>query len=406
MLSKQVLSRFTALLLLQTVLAACGGGGGTAPPVTGAPSPIAVQRAFAALTFTAPVALLQAPNDATRWYVVEQGGTVRAFANDPAVADAALVLDIRARVSSGGETGLLGMAFHPNFPADPRVFLSYTAGSAPLQSRLSEFRSADGGVSIDPASEKVLLSIDQPAANHNGGNIMFGPDGFLYAGFGDGGGAGDPWGSTGNGQNLMTLLGKMLRIDVDTAAGAAAYGIPSTNPAAGNALCTGGGGAQACPEVFAFGLRNPWRWSFDKVSGELWVADVGQDSWEEVDKLVAGGNYGWRCREGAQAFNGACGAAQNLMDPVAEYDHTQGESITGGFVYRGTAIAALIGRFVVGDFVSGRIFSVARDATPTVQLAGGIETGLQIASFAQEANGELLLLDYAGGVYRLVPGGS
>jgi glucose/arabinose dehydrogenase len=151
-------------------------------------------------------------------------------------------------------------------------------------------------------------------------------------------------------------------------------------------------------------LRNPWRWSFDKVSGELWVADVGQDSWEEVDKLVLGGNYGWRCREGAHAFNASCGQAQNLIDPVAEYSHSQGQSITGGFVYRGTAIAGLAGRFVFGDFVSGNIWSVARDTPPTLALRGGFSSGLSISSFAQEANGELLVIDYGGGLHRLIAG--
>ncbi len=361
-----------------------------------------MQRAFAALSFNSPVSLLQAPGNPQRWYVVEQGGTIRSFANDPSAATSSLVLDITARVASGGETGLLGLAFHPNFPTDPRVYLSYTSGSAPLQSRISEFRSNDSGVTIDPSSEKILLSIDQPAANHNGGHLSFGPDGLLYAGFGDGGSGGDPWGLIGNGQNLQTLLGKIIRLDVTGVSGNAAYRIPSDNPYAGNPLCSAGSGAQNCPEIYAYGLRNPWRWNFDRSNGDLWVADVGQGEWEEVDRVVRGGNYGWRCREGAHPYNTDCGPAANLIDPIAEYGHDVGQSITGGFVYRGTLLPGLVGQFVFGDFASGRIWSVARDTVSTLRLSAGFDSGLQIASFAQDAAGELLIVNYAGTVHRLV----
>ncbi len=409
------------------VIAGCGGSGTggavVAPPgvnsgltqrptnatcragdAPGSQQSLAVQRAFASLSFSSPVLLLQAPGSTARWYVVEQGGTIRSFANDSAAATTALVLDIAAQVASGGETGLLGMAFHPNFPADPRVFLSYTSGTSPLQSRISEFRSSDAGMTLDPASERILLTIDQPASNHNGGNLSFGPDGFLYAGFGDGGSGGDPWGAIGNGQNLQTLLGKMIRIDVNGASGSTGYRIPADNPYAANAVCAAGSGAQNCPEIYAYGLRNPWRWSFDRSSGELWVADVGQDSWEEVDRVVRGGNYGWRCREGAHVYNADCGPAQNPIDPIAEYSHSEGQSITGGYVYRGTAIANLVGRYVFGDFVSGRIWSIARDTAPTLRVTGGFDSGLQIAAFAQDADGELLIVSYAGTLHRLVAG--
>ena len=188
-------------------------------------------------------------------------------------------------------------------------------------------------------------------------------------------------GTIGNGQRLSTLLGKMLRIDVNGTTGATRYAIPAGNPYAGNAVCNNDTGAftQNCPEIYAYGFRNPWRWSFDTGSGELWVGDVGQNAWEEVDRVVAGGNYGWRCREGAHAFNGTCGTnAASAIDPIAEYSHAQGISITGGFVYRGSAIPALVGRYVFGDFGSGRIWHVARDTTPTLQVTTGFDSGLGI----------------------------
>lgn len=423
MLNNRIIPTITWLL----IATGCGGSSGTPPSVDvvdpnsglsqrpsntsclagdspGSQQPLAVQRAFPALSFKSPVALLQAPGNPQRWYVVEQGGTVRSFANDASAATSTLVLDLTARVVSGGETGLLGVAFHPNFPTDPRVYVSYTGGSAPLQSRISEFRSNDAGATIDPSSERILLTIDQPAANHKGGHLSFGPDGFLYAGFGDGGNGGDPWGAIGNGQNLQTLLGKMIRIDVAGATGTVGYQIPTDNPYAANPLCNAGGGAQNCPEVFAYGLRNPWRWNFDRETGDLWVGDVGQDAWEEVDRVVRGGNYGWRCREGAHVYNAECGPATNLIDPIAEYGHDVGQSITGGFVYRGTAIPSLVGRFVFGDFVSGRLWSVAQDAVPTLRVSSGFDSGLQIASFAQERSGELLIVNYSGTLHRLVAG--
>lgn len=365
---------------------------------------LALQRAFANLSFSSPVGLLQAPGSSTRWFVIEQAGRVRQFANDAAVAASTNFIDISARVRSGGEMGLLGLAFHPQFPTDARVYLSYTTGDPQLVSRISEFRSTDGGQTLDPASERILLTVNQPATNHNGGHIAFGPDGFLYIGLGDGGSGGDPWGSIGNGQNTQTLLGKLLRIDISAENGAVRYRIPAGNPFAANTPCNTGSGAQACPEIYALGLRNPWRWSFDRVSGELWLGDVGQNAWEEIDRIVAGGNYGWRCREGAHAFNSSCGPAQNLIDPVAEYDHTAGQSVTGGYVYRGNAIPALAGRYVFGDFVSGRIWHIARDTTPTLQVSAGFDSGLQIASFGQGADGEIYVVHYGGTLHRLVAG--
>ena len=399
-------------------LQACGSASpdspGTLPPVTPpAANPsgldtrpsntscLAVQRVFANLSFSSPVAMLQPPGNNSRWFVVEQAGRVLVFANNAAVTAATVFIDITARVRSGGETGLLGLEFHPQFPANPRAYLSYTTGATQLQSRIAEFRSTDGGLTLDPNTETVLLTVDQPATNHNGSNIVFGPDGLLYIGFGDGGNAGDPFGTIGNGQNLQTLLGKMLRIDINGATGAVPYRIPVANPFAANALCNAGSGAQACPEIYAYGFRNPWRWSFDSGSGELWLGDVGQNTWDEVDRVVLGGNYGWRCREGAHPFNANCGPANNLLDPIAEYGHAVGVSITGGYVYRGSAIPALVGRYVFGDFSSGRIWHIGRDTPPTLQVTTGFDSGLQIASFAQGNDGEIYAVNYGGSLHRL-----
>jgi glucose/arabinose dehydrogenase len=391
-----------AVLMAMT---ACGGdGSGSVAP---APNPsaltLSVTRAFANLTFNSPVAMVQAPGVTTRWFVVEQGGVVRVFENSNTVSTSSIFIDISSRVTSGGETGLLGIAFHPGFPANPRVYLSYTTTSGGLVSRVSEFRTNDGGATLDPTTETVLLRVNQPESNHNGGGIAFGPDDFLYIGFGDGGGSGDNHGTIGNGQSTRMLLGKMLRIDVDHTVSGFNYSIPADNHFAGNALCGDGGtGTEDCAEIFAYGFRNPWRWSFDRANGDLWVGDVGQGAWEEIDKVVPGGNYGWRCREGAHDFNSNCGSAQNLLEPVADYSHSAGFSVTGGYVYRGAAIPGLAGRYIFGDF-GGRVWHIARDTSATLEVSAsdGVDTGLQISSFAEDANGELYVVDLGGGLYKL-----
>lgn len=359
---------------------------------------LGLQRAYSDLTFSQPVALLQAPDDDTRWFVVEQAGIVRVFDNDAGVTAATTFIDITDRVVSGGETGLLGMAFAPNFAANGHVFLSYT-GANPLTSVIVRMRSTDGGQTLNPATETVILTVAQPYSNHNGGNIAFGPDGLLYVGFGDGGSGNDP---DNNAQNTTNLLGSMLRINVGTLP----YQIPATNPFAGNALCGDGGvspGGDDCPEIYAWGLRNPWRWSFDRATGDLWAGDVGQNDWEEVDRIVIGGNYGWRDREGAHCNptlhpGGGCSTA-GVLDPQTEYGHSVGSSITGGYVYRGTAIPALVGSYLFADFVTGRIFRLTPGGTDYEDMPG---SGLNISSFGEAADGELYALDYGGGIYRIV----
>lgn len=395
---------------------ACGGGGdGTSSgaDVLGPPSPatqvaLRVEPVFAGLPlFSAPVALLQAPGDASRWFVVEQGGRVVFFPNNPAAASATVFVDISNRVVFRDEMGLLGLAFHPNFPADRRVYLFYSHNDgAGLVSRLSQFTANATGSSLDPTSEQVLITIRKPEENHNGGNLAFGPDGFLYAGIGDGGGANDLHGAIGNAQSANTLLGKMLRIDVSGTSIGFLYRIPASNPFAGNPLCGASGAspsARPCPEIFAVGFRNPWRWSFDRLTNELWVGDVGQNAVEEVDRVVLGGNYGWRCFEGTRNTGLNCGSPPQTLAPVAEYGRGVGASVTGGFVYRGRAFPALAGRYVFGDFVSGRVFNIDAAAQPTLVLGTGLATGLSIASFAEDRDGELYVVHYGGQLFRIVP---
>jgi uncharacterized repeat protein (TIGR03806 family) len=419
--------------MLAVLLQACGGGESTEPPggqtpVSGldsrpsntsclagsAPSssvPLATEQVFAGLpSFSEPVLMLQEPASTARWYVVQRAGLVYVFDNQPNVSARRVFINVAGSLSAAdGERGLLGMAFHPGFPANPRVYLSYTAndGSQPV-TRVVEYQSRDGGQSLDAGSAVVVLQVYQPQANHNGGHIAFGPDGFLYVGRGDGGGSGDQHGSIGNGQRLSTLLGKILRIDVNGTTGSTRYAIPAGNPfAASTQLCNNDLGAFTvnCPEIYAYGLRNPWRWSFDRGTGELWAGDVGQNAWEEINRVTAGGNYGWRCREGAHAFNASCGVnAGSSIDPVAEYGRSEGYSVTGGYVYRGTAIPGLSGRYVFGDFGSGRIWNIARDTPQTLVVTTGLDTGLDIASFAQDAAGELYVVNFGGTLHRLRSG--
>ena len=393
---RSLASYLGAILVIALSLHGCGGGSDDVPLPT-----LGVQRVFPGLNFTAPVAMLQAPGDSSRWFVVEQAGRVLVFNNDPAVSAFDPFVDIHARVASGGEMGLLGMAFHPGFPLNPRVYLSYTNETSGRVSRISEFTLGMGG-NLDPGSERILLVIDQPATetNHKGGNIAFGPDEFLYVGLGDGGGGNDQHPPIGNGQRMTTLLGKMLRIDVTPSSG---YGIPLDNPfPTTNPQCgVNGTGALNCPEIYASGLRNPWRWSFDRQTGELWLGDVGQGMLEEIDRVTLGGNYGWVCFEGTFKTIFPCGSEQNLQPPVAEYGRSVGTAVTGGYVYRGTAIPTLFGRYVFGDFTSGRIWHIAGDTQPTVRVTDGFDSGLNISSFGEGNDGELYLVHYGGQLYRL-----
>jgi uncharacterized repeat protein (TIGR03806 family) len=383
---------------------------GDAPGVGGATT-IGLERAFTSLpAVPGTVHLVQAPGNNSQWYVTEKAGRIYRFANSANVATRSLFIDLTTAVSpgadsAGDERGLFAMAFHPDYPANPRAYLSYTATNAgQLVSRVVEYQTQDTGLTLAAATARVILQINQPESNHNGGHIAFGPDGYLYVGIGDGGGGGDGHGAIGNGQRLSTLLGKMLRINVNSTTGSTPYAIPSGNPYVGNAVCNNDTGAftQNCPEIYAYGFRNPWRWSFDRGAGQLWVADVGQGEREEVDRVSVGGNYGWRCLEGTRPFNNACGPNPAPQAPVAEYDHTVGVSITGGVIYRGSAIPSLRGQYVFGDAFSQRLFQVAADAAPTQRVTSGIATAATIVSFAEDQVGEVYVVDLGGALFRLV----
>ncbi len=370
--------------------------------------------AFPGITFTGPLKMLQAPGDPSNFYVVERGSGATATAKvkvlPKTAKSAADVKDFATlSVNATGEGGLLSMAFHPDWQKNHTVFFSYTRtfsaakgdtipkrpnGTAEPQSGLTSVIakavSTDGGLTVGAPVE--ILTRSQPYTNHDGGDMAFGPDGYLYFGFGDGGSGNDPEGS---GQRLDTVLGKMIRIDVD---GAAPYTIPKTNPFASST------GTEK-KEIFAWGLRNPWRWSFDRATGDLWLGDVGQSTWEEIDKIELGGNYGWTTCEGFHKrgdTQNLC-ATPGLRDPIVEHPRSEASSITGGYVYRGKAIPSLIGAYVYGDFVSGNVWAIPDGVKgkPTPIL---IATKMgNLAAFAEDADGELYTVQLFGPIQKLVP---
>jgi glucose/arabinose dehydrogenase len=374
------------------------------------PVKLALQRVYSALSLLAPHTLLRVPNDTSRWVVVQQNGQVLAFADRSDVATTSNVLDIRDRVVFRNVHGLLGLAFHPNYPTDPRAFVAYTheptAGVIVL--RISSFATSNAGTSLDPATEQILFEMAQPGGHNNGGHLLFGPDGFLYAGVGDGGNDDNATGVDGNGQLTNNLLGKVLRLDVNGTTGSRPYRIPADNPFSANALCNADGtGTADCPEIYAWGFRNPWRFTFDSVSGALWLGDVGARSREEIDKVQRGGNYGWRCYEGTMQTALLCGTPSTpLIPPVAEYARAAGQSVIAGFVYRGTAIPGLIGQFVFADYNLQRIWFIPTNTAPTRTMTAteGWVSSINPASFAQDRDGELYLVDVrVGALYKLVP---
>jgi glucose/arabinose dehydrogenase len=334
----------------------------------------------------APLLATHAGDGSGRLFVVEQVGRIRVVRDGELLAEP--FLDVSDRVVAGGEQGLLGLAFHPDFATNGRFFVDYTDLDG--DTVVAEYAVLDGDADrVDPASERVLLRIGQPFANHNGGHLAFGPDGFLYVGTGDGGSAGDPM---GNGQRLDTLLGKILRLDLDGRSGDRPYGIPPGNPFVEH--------EGARPEIWAFGLRNPWRFSFDRETGDLWIGDVGQGAFEEIDAVPgdeAGVNYGWNVMEGRACFAPETGCDEDgLRLPVAVYGHGEGCSVTGGFVYRGSRWPGLAGAYLFSDFCSGTIWAVDA-ARPNAGPTAVLETGRAISSFGEDEDGELYVTDLAGG---------
>ena len=352
-------------------------------------SPTALQAvpAYPELSFDRPLLLTHAPGDPDHVYVVEQGGRVYRFENRPDVNTSEVVLDISDRVRERhNEEGLLGLAFDPNYVNNRRVYVYYSA-SRPRRTQLSSFE-ATSVTQIDASTEQELLRIEQPYGNHNGGMIAFGPDGYLYVGVGDGGAADDPH---GHGQNLGTWLGTVLRVRVGP--DIATYEIPADNPFVDQ------DGAR--PEIWAYGLRNPWRFSFDRQTGRLWCGDVGQDAIEEIDILEAGGNYGWNLREGTHVFRRG-EASVPLLEPIAEYGHDQGRSVTGGHVYRGTRLSDLRGTYLYGDFVSGYVWALDAEGDE-VKSHARVAMVPGLSSFGEDAGGELYATSFDGRVYRFEP---
>ncbi len=342
---------------------------------------------------------LAAPTGDDRLFVVEQPGRIRIIDDNTLLPTPFLDITDIVRDTSN-EQGLLGLAFHPDYETNGRFFVNYTATDPRSDTVVAEYTVSSDPNVANPTGE-ILLTFDQPESNHNGGMLAFGPDSYLYVGTGDGGGADDQHGPDGNGQNLNTLLGKMLRIDVD---GGSPYGIPADNP-----FATAGG----LPEIWAYGLRNPWRFSFDALTGDVYIADVGQDLIEEVNVQpadAAGVNYGWRIMEGTDCFQAGSCDTNGLVQPVHEYPHTQGrQSITGGYVYRGTCFPDIQGRYFFGDFAGEQIytFEYAAGAISNLEdITDGIDPNSDIAgltSFGEDGFGELYVVSRNGKVFKIVP---
>jgi glucose/arabinose dehydrogenase len=372
-------------LTLALGASACSGEDPVQPPEGSG-----VRLEEVATGLSSPLYLTAPPGD-PRLFIVEKTGAIRI------VKDALLLpdpfLDLSSRISNGGEQGLLGLAFDPDYATTRRFIVHYTdvAGNTVV----SRFAASDDPDRAEPGSEQIILTQTQPFSNHNGGQIVFGPDGFLYLGLGDGGGSGDP---DNHGQDVSDLLGSILRIDVRNGE---PYTIPSDNPF----LQSG------APEVWSYGLRNPWRFSFDRATGDLYIADVGQNQWEEIDVSLAsegagrGLNYGWRIMEGSHCFAEAGCDQAGLMLPALEYDHAEGCSVTGGYVYRGSAIPALQGHYFYGDYCQGwvRSFRYSEGAATSRTAWPNLAPGGPILSFGEDAAGELYILEQGGRVLRLVP---
>jgi glucose/arabinose dehydrogenase len=346
--------------------------------------------AFSDLTFSNPLDFQNANDGSDRIFIVEQAGKIKVFPNQTDVSTTKTFLDITSKVTTGGETGLLGLAFHPNYKQNGYFYVNYTAPN-PLRTVVSRFKVSDTNSDIaDINSEQILLIINQPYSNHNGGCLAFGLDGYLYIGTGDGGDAGDPQNRS---QNINNLLGKILRIDVDNPQSPLNYGIPSDNPFIDSS------NTNIQKEIFAWGLRNPWRFSFDYVSGNLWCGDVGQNAWEEVDIIDKGKNYGWRCYEGSHPYN-IINCNGTYEDPIWEYSHALGISITGGYVYRGQNISELYGKYIYGDYGSARIWALEYDGiNPATNSLITTAEG-SITSFGVDESNELYLVSFDGKIYK------
>ncbi|HEY8529073.1 MAG TPA: PQQ-dependent sugar dehydrogenase [Paenibacillaceae bacterium] len=364
-------------------------------PATSEPPKLRLVDAFGGMTFTKPVGLVHADDGSGRLFVVEQPGRIIALSDASDNPERSVFLDIRDKVyDRGWEQGLLGLAFHPDFERNGYFYVNYTTQRTTVIARYQVDPANPDRA--DPDSELILLEFNQPYPNHNGGQLAFGPDGYLYIATGDGGSGGDP---QGNGQNLKTLLGKILRIDVDGRSGNLNYAIPPDNPFAGNR-----DGYRE--EIYAYGLRNPWRFSFDPATGWLWAADVGQNAMEEIDIIEKGRNYGWNVMEGSLCFNPRSGCKKDgLTLPIWEYPPLRGSggaSVTGGYVYRGKEIPELVGKYVFADFVDGRMWVLEYDGSGPARATELDIRQPDISSFGVDENGELYACILDGKIMRIV----
>lgn len=375
---------------------ACGN-----PDVKTQPMPAAIKTAFPNLRIPRPIVITDAGDGSNRLFIASQQGTVYVLADDDQdVEDPEVFLDLNESVTykdRENEEGFLGMAFHPKFKENGHLFIFYTSSEEPHLSVVSRFTVSESDPNqVDRQSEVRLLEIPQPAWNHNGGTVAFGPDGYLYIALGDGGAANDVF---GNGQNLETLPGSILRIDIDRQTDGKNYAIPSDNPFVDR--------EGARPEIFAYGLRNVWRMAFDPETDKLWAADVGQDLWEEIDLIENGGNYGWNLREGMHPFGSAKNTSNSkLIDPIWEYHHEVGKSITGGVVYRGSAIPELQGVYLFADYVTGKMWGL-RYNTDTEKVEAHYELPLPrnipVITFGTDQQGEVYFTDPSGHIFQFVP---
>lgn len=369
----------------------------TPPPRVEPLAPVAFERAFPALSFVRATGLYELPDGSNRFLVLEQRGRILIFDNRPEVQQAALFMDIVDRVNSqGNEEGLLGLAFAPDFARTGVFYLNYTAQS-PRRTVIARYAAAADRSRADPASQDVVLQIEQPYANHNGGQIVFGPDGYLYVGMGDGGLANDP----GNrAQDLNELLGKMLRIDVSGTSPGLGYRIPPDNPFTGRADRRG--------EIWAYGLRNPWRFSFDPANGDLWAGDVGQNAFEEIDLVRKGANYGWAILEANRCVRGSNCDRSGTVPPVIDYPTSGGNcSVTGGYVYRKGDIPQIQGAYVYADYCSGRVWALRYDGSQVTEHTQVADVSFRISSFAVDRAGNLYAVGHGeapggAGIYRVV----
>ncbi len=387
-----MIERFT---LAAALLVACASTPPTANPPPPPPPPDTQPTGFSRKVqvvtggLSSPVHLTAPAGDA-RLFIVEQVGRIRIVKGGQLLAQP--FLDITGRVGSGGERGLLSVAFHPNYAANGFFYVNYTDLNG--DTRVERYSVTADPDHADTGTAKLILGVAQPYANHNGGHILFGLDGMLYIAMGDGGSGGDP---QGNGQSLATLLGKLLRIDVD---GGNPYAVPPDNPFVGQAGARG--------EIWAYGLRNPWRIAFDRTAALLFIADVGQNAYEEVNVRpagVAGLNYGWNVMEGLHCYASASCSATGLTLPALEYSHADGCSIIGGFVYRGRVIPAIAGRYFYSDYCSGWLKSVAiTNGTASAPVTWPVGSLGSVLSFGEDAQGELYILSASGTVYRIVQG--